>query len=359
MLIANSLGNNKLISFEEYKATVKVIDDIVKEIEKFDFSPLEKIMYVYDIVRDKVYVEVDENEDKNISRSLSSALLGNKIVCVGYAKIFRTILEKLGISSHEVYLYYPNKNGGHARNEVYIKDEKYAVDGVYYFDPTWDSKESENDNSYLFSYRYFAMTKLAMDLMDKGRLIDRVFPCFSDDIAYKFEEIIKEGLEKVPEEMIKSINYMSSLVYNKQLIDKFRLILYRQGITKSLLEVDTDKVIEELIPLVEYFNKPLSANILLKVLYNVRKQQYYTNPEKYPFGLNEFYTTIIESRWHFEMTGIQKLAYEIAKPKEKGRIISNQIVEYSQNTDLYRNIERVKFAKTLRRIYNNKKDNEK
>lgn len=233
-----------------------------------------------------------------------------------------------------------------------------SYDGVYYFDPTWDSKESENDNSYLFSYRYFAMTKTAMDLMDKGRLIDRVFPCFSDDIAYKFEEIIKEGLEKVPEEMIKSINYMSSLVYNKQLIDKFRLILYRQGITKSLLEVDTDKVIEELIPLVEYFNKPLSANILLKVLYNVRKQQYYTNPEKYPFGLNEFYKTIIESRWHFEMTGMQKLAYEIAKPKEKGRIISNQMVEYSQNTDLYRDIERVKFAKTLRRIYNNKKDNE-
>lgn len=234
-----------------------------------------------------------------------------------------------------------------------------SYDGVYYFDPTWDSKKSENDNTYLFSYRYFAMTKVAMGLMDRGRLIDRIFPYFSDDIADEFEEIIKEGLEKVPEEMIKSINYMSSLVYNKQLIDKFRLILYRQGITKSLLEVDTDKVIEELIPLVEYFNKPLSANILLKVLYNVRKQQYYTNPEKYPFGLNEFYKTIIESRWCFEMTGMQKSAYEIAKPKEKGRIISNQIVEYSQNTDLYRNIERVKFAKTLRRIYNNKKNNEK
>lgn len=311
-------------------------------------------MYVYDIVRDKVYAEVDENEDKNISRNLSSVLLGNKIVCVGYAKIFRTILEKLGISSHEVYLYYPNKNGGHARNEVYIKDEKYAVDGVYYFDPTWDSKKSENDNTYLFSYRYFAMTKVAMGLMDKGRLIDRIFPYFSDDIADEFEEIIKEGLEKVPEEMIKSINYMTSLVYNKYLIDKTRYILYRQGIIKSLLEVNTDEVIEELIPLVEYFNKPLSANILLKVLYNVRKQQYYANP----FGLNEFYKTIIESRWHFEMTGMQKLAYEIAKPKEKGRIISNQMVEYSQNTDLYRDIERVKFAKTLRRIYNNKKDNE-
>lgn len=238
-------------------------------------------------------------------------------------------------------------------SKTYYKS-KESYDGVYYFDPTWDSKKSENDNTYLFSYRYFAMTKTAMDLMDKGRLIDRIFPYFSDDIADEFEEIIKEGLEKVQEEMIKLINYMTSLVYNKYLIDKTRYILYSQGIIKSLLEVNTDEVIEELIPLVEYFNKPLSANILLKVLYNVRKQQYYANP----FGLNEFYKTIIESRWHFEMTGMQKLAYEIAKPKEKGRIISNQMVEYSQNTDLYRDIERVKFAKTLRRIYNNKKDNE-
>lgn len=182
---------------------------------------------------------------------------------------------------------------------------------------------AKNDNTYLFSYRYFAMTKVAMGLMDRGRLIDRIFPYFSDDIADEFKEIVdNEGLGKVPEEMIKSINYMSILVYNKYLIDKTRY-LYRQGIIKSLLEVNTDEVIEELIPLVEYFNKPLSANILLKVLYNVRKQQYYANPEKYPFGLNEFYKTIIESRWHFEMTGMQKLAYEIAKPKEKGRIISN------------------------------------
>lgn len=155
-------------------------------------------------------------------------------------------------------------------SKTYYKS-KESYDGVYYFDPTWDSKKSENDNTYLFLYRYFAMTKVAMGLMDKGRLIDRIFPYFSDDIADEFEEIIKEGLEKVPEEMIKSINYMSSLVYNKYLIDKTRYILYRQGIIKSLLEVNTDEVIEELIPLVEYFNKPLSANILLKVLYNVRK----------------------------------------------------------------------------------------
>ena len=76
-------GNDKIISFKEYKNTIEVINGIVEKIERCNFSPLEKIMYVYDLVRDKVYVEASENEDKMISRNLSSALLGNKIVCVG------------------------------------------------------------------------------------------------------------------------------------------------------------------------------------------------------------------------------------------------------------------------------------
>ena len=46
-------------------------------------------MYAYDMVRDKIYAEVDENDDKMISRNLSTALLGDKIVCLGYANVFK------------------------------------------------------------------------------------------------------------------------------------------------------------------------------------------------------------------------------------------------------------------------------
>lgn len=81
-------GNSGFISLKEYKDTIKAIDNMVQEIDKFNFSPLEKIMYAYDLVRNKVYVEVDDGEDKLNSRTLSSVLLGDKIVCVGYAKVF-------------------------------------------------------------------------------------------------------------------------------------------------------------------------------------------------------------------------------------------------------------------------------
>lgn len=133
----NLIGNSELITFDEYKATIDKISTMINEIEKYNFSPMEKIMYVYDIVRNKIYIEVDENEDKMLSRNLSSSLLGDKIVCVGYAKIFRTLLQKLGITCKELYLHHPDRKGGHARNVIYVKDEKYDIDGVYYFDPTW------------------------------------------------------------------------------------------------------------------------------------------------------------------------------------------------------------------------------
>lgn len=64
-------GNNKEISFKEYEDTIITINNFVDSIKSFDFSPLETIMYVYDIVRDRIYKEVDENEDKMISRNLT------------------------------------------------------------------------------------------------------------------------------------------------------------------------------------------------------------------------------------------------------------------------------------------------
>lgn len=177
-------GNYSLITFDEYKKTTDSINKKIAEIERFDFSPLEKIMYVYDMVRDKVYLEVDDGEDKLNSRNLSSALLGDKIVCVGYSVIFQTLLNKLGIDCYKIRLDSLDHDGGHARVAIHVKDEKYDVDGIYFFDPTWDSKRNKDDNKFLSSYKYFALTKTKMDEEDKGKLIDKSFPYFSSDIAW-------------------------------------------------------------------------------------------------------------------------------------------------------------------------------
>lgn len=347
-------GNSDFISFKEYTDTIKAIDNMVQDIERFNFSPLEKIMYAYDLVRNKVYAEVGEDEDKLNSRTLSSVLLGDKIVCVGYARVFKALLEKLGIHSREVYLYYPDRSGGHARNEIYVKDEKYGVDGVYYFDPTWDSKKNENDRTYLSSYRFFGMTKSAMDSLDNGRLIDDMFPYFSSDIMWEFEEAVDEkGFEKLPPQMVKSINHMSGLVYDKALIKKMELL----PITPPSLRPNKDKIMDELIPLVEYFNTPLSADLMLKVLYNVRKNQYYADLQKYSMSLNDFFQIVLRSGWVFEDDTFSSSLLSELSLEQRAKIKASQLKKYSDENDLERNIEQVKLAKVLRLTYEKKKQN--
>ena len=66
-------------------------------IKKLHLSPLETVLYVYDLVRERKYQEEGANECHTKSRDLTSVLLGDKIVCAGFVNLFNTILEKLDI----------------------------------------------------------------------------------------------------------------------------------------------------------------------------------------------------------------------------------------------------------------------
>lgn len=346
-------GNDNIISFKEYKATIETINGIVDKIKSYNFSPLEKIMYVYDLVRDKVYVEADKDEDKMISRNLSSALLGNKIVCVGYAVIFKTLLEKLSIECREVRLMKPGKNIGHARDVIFVKDDKYNVHGVYYFDPTWDNKKNELDNNFLYSYRYFAMTKKKMNEIDNGNLKEDSFLYYSDNMALEFKTLVEMfGLENIPDDFRKSVNQMSFLTGGDILINKG--FMYEFIPVECRLSVD--EIYEELVKLEKYFNKPISGDTLLKVLMNVRKQQYYANPEKYPFELIDFYKTVYVSEWNFKGVGIENLMLKLARsPKEKCQVMVEQSMRVADENNMPEEIEQVRLTRTLRNIYEQKR----
>lgn len=343
--------NSELVCFNDCNETYKILERMAREIEKFDFSPLEKIMYVYDVVRNKVYVEVDENVDKYISRDLSSVLLGNKRVCLGYARMFDALLAELGIDTRVVYLYNKEENSGHARNEIYVKDEKYGIDGVYYFDATWDSKKEESDNRYLLSYRCFAKTKSEMDMLDEGKIIDNRFPYFSSDIACTFLDICEQkGFDKIPKDMIRSINHMSTLVNGKYLING--LVYYENSPFYGRLDIE--KTTSKLANIVEYFDNPIPANVLLKVLYNVRKNQYYSDPSKYPFSLNDFYKIVLLSNWYFNgITPDEKLLVAILAAGAMTNTWEHMI-NYDEETELSKSIEQVRLTRTLRKVYESK-----
>lgn len=136
--------------FNLYKSGEDILEKLSKGIESL--SQFEKFIYVYNIT--KRYKKYKENEkNKYLARNLYDVLENEYIVCVGFSNILEALCDKLNIPCKEYSIsidtsYDEEKKeeknlstarGGHARNIVYIKDEKYGIDGYYVSDATWDN----------------------------------------------------------------------------------------------------------------------------------------------------------------------------------------------------------------------------
>ena len=334
---------------------------MVEEIKKYNFSPLEQLMYTYDLVRDRVYVNENQEDKPTASRDLSSVLLGDKIVCVGYANIFDAIVTKLGIKTMTYDIDSKDGRPVHARNIAYIKDEKYEIEGVYYFDTTWDSKRSENDNKFLYGFRYFAKTKNEIEYYQKGKFVDKVLPGYSDDLEFILEDYIEnDKVGEIPSNIIKTINRMSKLIDDGKInidISKFTVNEIFKNKVPIILDIDKNELLDIVCNYMYLFNNSLRAETLLKVLYNVRKTEYYNNPDKYPFSLEDFFKTLVLSDWKFNPTGKEFLLemisvhYRVSKEELK-----NKMDKFNEENDLGRDIENIKLTKTLRKVLDKKRN---
>lgn len=350
-------GNDEAVSISDYKKTVNAIDEIVAKIKKYNLSPLEQIMYAYDLVRDRVYTKENEDESLTTSRDLTSVLLGDKIVCVGYANIFDKVLSNLGINTMMYSIKNKDKTQrGHRRNIVRVNDPKYNVDGVYYFDTTWDSKRSASDHDYLNSYRFFAKLKEDIEIYD-NRFTDRTFEGYHEAMVWEFETIVEEdGLKSVPSTMINTINEISEFIDGKRLIDTMLLIdnpnfPIPDSIKNSF---NMENVMEKLCEYRRmFFDEEISQEILLQVLFNVRKIEYYENPEKYPLNVEMFKTIVKNSGWIPRASIFDDDFIDFHRNNDsdaKTNRMDKLVDEFSQKTDLAENIERIKLTKTLRKI---------
>lgn len=114
----------------------KNIEEVTTEINQADLSPIEKLMYAYIKISRRKYKSETKEEDSSISRSVFGVLNSDKIVCVGYAALLRTIVNQLGDENIQIF---QNEIVGHENIVVHIKDSKYGVEGYYVLDPCWDS----------------------------------------------------------------------------------------------------------------------------------------------------------------------------------------------------------------------------
>lgn len=352
-------GNDLPITLDEYRKTIEFIDNFVNEVKSLNFSPLEQIMYVYDKVRDRVYKKESTSESIFESRDITKVLFGDKIVCVGFAKIFDIILKKIGINTKIYDILSKDGNGGHERNVVYINDKKYDVEGIYYFDTTWDSKKG-NDNNYLNKYKFFAITKKEIDKYTSKDYNDECLSKYSNDLDMVLIDLLKEKeLSEIDVEFIDTINYLSLLVMDKKLIT--RSMYFPKSFPDFLKDdFNLNDTIDSIRKLIKLMNKPIKANILLEVLYNVRKIEYYKDSIKYPFDINNFYETLLNSNWCFDY-GMKNLINVLFEEKAKeiyNNSLKNNMINFIKQEELDKKIAQVKLTKTLRKVLDKKMKDE-
>lgn len=336
-------GNTKGVSLDIYEKTIEAIDEIVNKIKKYNYTPYETLIHVYDLVRDKFYNMEEEHENYSISRDLSNVLLGDKIVCLGFANIFNTVIRKLGLNSIIFSLSLPNDEPGHARILTYINDKEYDIDGLYFFDPTFDCKKNES-NDFLASYRFFGKTKEEIDRLSGYNFIYDTYDLFSFDEVGDLEDTLENEVLTI-EDMI--VRVKSSRV------NRMLRLLGKPVLDVAKTKYTKDEIMDIICEISDLANKPIDAPTFLKALYKVRKNEYYENPQKYLFDMNALTNILINSKIvsskKTKENDLLAALFGIKRSIGEEEAIST-VTTYLEENNLDLDLERVRLTRLLKTI---------
>lgn len=281
--------NEEPISLENYRKIVEMLTEVVNKIKSYNLSPLEQVIYAFDYARDKIYQKENSWESYSKSRDLSNALLTKKIVCVGYARIFSTILNMLGINST---FYAVTGKEPHMISIAHIKDEKYGVNGIYFFDPTMDRKR-DNTNDHF--NRYMAFGKTLDEMM--------YFAGFKDETFGEPQETYYESIitavknNETTYEMNKKYKYivnMSRFIEGLPL----KIVPYYIGGNSREEIYSNPNIMTNVKQCFRLLYSKIDPVILIEAVAKVRKIQYYENSDKFSFSTEILSDIASNSYWH-------------------------------------------------------------
>lgn len=294
-------------SIKNYLKYENILYNMIKP--AVNLTPLEKFIYAYNIT--KQYKKYKENNSNKLSaRNLYEILDNEYIVCVGFMYLLKDLLHKLNIKSVETSpiidsSYYGVKinevdfkevkivrKSGHSRLYVYIKDEKYNIDGLYLSDPTWDNDlEYDYYNHMLFTDRKNDYTK-PYQWLDKNMLFNvnyinefnRNFDIVRRKLGYNGIELINFLLDTIKE---LDGEFVTQLKNKYNMIDSNHCHVYEKRINyKKLLKLKSDlgKYI------VSKVNKEIDNSIIKTAIRNVYDKLYgFENVYKLDEYLNDVF----------------------------------------------------------------------
>ena len=200
------------------------ISKIKKAIPK-DATNLEIITYVYNWLKKREYNYDEDNP--MIAKTYSLSLVTGETVCVGFSKIFNNILAEYNIKASEYKYCFRNDNNeicGHDISIVNVEDDKYGVNGLYFFDLTKDCYSPSNENNY--KYSGFMMT---YDEIKKDNFVDDMLgKMLSMDVSDLNDtiDLIKPEIDKLTED--------DDIFDEKNINENIKEIIF------NLMQLDTD-----------------------------------------------------------------------------------------------------------------------
>lgn len=340
-------GNSRPITLDEYEKTINIVNEMVNKIKGYNYSPLETLIYVYDLVRDRVYVKEDDEDKYYESRDLTSVLLGDKIVCLGYVRLFNIILEKLGFKCFDFILDVKDSSESHARSLVYLNDDKYAIKGLYFFDPTFDSKKSEGNISFLNRYLYFAKTYNQLAAQEKDNFVYSTYKYFDNDKVIELEEKLIKGnipLYKIATKVVNEhINWMLRFVG-------------KDFMAFSTTDFEINELLESMYEVVDLANRPIDVQAFLKALYAVRKNEYYEQPTRYAFDMDSITNILINSKLldtQNELSQLYSAIFGVCITIDEGKA-QKLVSDFFKANNLDIDMGRVKLVRVLKTVHEKK-----
>ena len=270
--LISELGNNDLknlkiifenstdqINYIEFYNMYQKLNEIVNFVKYYKLTPLEQVLLVYDIVKANEYKKESENENYNDSRNLNRIITNDKIVCVGFTNLLNFILTNLGFETTKVEIEYTNKNVGHIRNEIYIKDDFYNIDGNFFLDATWDSKKTDD---YIDKYYFFLKPLKFFKIIKKDEEITS--PKIFKILQKNYDELL-EYIKQADNTTLFEISFnLDALINRNSNIKCFNILC---GKPKEEIENSVKDVYNK-------YNQFISKKVFKNALYKVRKIEY-------------------------------------------------------------------------------------
>lgn len=333
----NIKESSKSMTLSRLYSIVLIVKSLADKINNMNLSNLEKIIYVYDIVKERIYKENPDDLDN--ARDIDSVLLGENIVCVGYARLINVLSSFLNINSVMLI----SKKEKHAINLIYIKDEKYNIDGFLTFDATVDSRTDITDKNYIRSYMRFANTTTSAIKrlkIDELQEINISIKELSQKIADSYEE------KQMYLEAIQQLFRMSGKENYKELLNN--IISYDLLTTeeKEVLKREYESLINKL------FNTSIDMNTFIKALYNTRRIEYYIGmiPE---INISDIDYSSLNWKWvtgEFEKDDEAKILFQAVGhdylDKNRENLISSSLKD---NPSTERDILNMRLVKVLKK----------